>query len=155
MRFSLRWVFAFMALVAIAATALTNANAFWHGATTLLMVFLLTAAIAAAVYGNPAARPFWFGFALFGWVAVALCVPVPDNLAPLNPFTVMAHETWLWVIRGAITGRDQNGFPVINGTPSPDRWHYVPTFYRLAAIVSGLVGGLTTLAIARRASRIR
>jgi lysylphosphatidylglycerol synthetase-like protein (DUF2156 family) len=66
MRFSLRWLLATVAFVAVSLVALLNATNEWRSAFENASLFALLVATAAAVYSAGERRAFCVGFVLFG-----------------------------------------------------------------------------------------
>lgn len=71
-QFSLRSLFALTALMAVGLTALKFSTHGWAIAMTTITAALLLFAILQAIHGRDCARPFWSGFAIFGWGYMAL-----------------------------------------------------------------------------------
>jgi hypothetical protein len=70
LQFSLRNLLVAVAFVAIAVTALLNANLWWTGGIWLLTIGLLVIAILAAIIRRGERQAFWMGFAIVGWLCI-------------------------------------------------------------------------------------
>jgi hypothetical protein len=68
LRFSIRQLFVWTALVALACVALRNASPIWVASLLSLTLLVLTVAVPLAIFRNERSRAFWIGFALFGWI---------------------------------------------------------------------------------------
>ena len=68
MRFSLRWLFVAILLIAVSVVALLNANAYWAGAARSTMFLILPLSMVIALASGGVARLFWIGFAIVGAV---------------------------------------------------------------------------------------
>jgi len=66
-RFSLRWLFGFVALVGLAIVALKNANEAWWSLGVTIVLLVLSVATVGAVTSLHERRAFWIGCAIFGW----------------------------------------------------------------------------------------
>jgi hypothetical protein len=71
-QFSIRGLLWAVTFLAVGIAALINANGLWQGAIWGLVLYGLTAAILLAVYRREQTRAFWLGFAVFGWLYLAL-----------------------------------------------------------------------------------
>lgn len=67
LRFSLRQLLSWTAVVALACVALRGASATWVAAVFGMVLLALTAAVPLAIFRTGTLRAFWLGFALFGW----------------------------------------------------------------------------------------
>ena len=65
--FSLRTLMAGVLLASVGFAALHSASVVSYRVAYTLTTLMLLIAIVAARYGRPSSRPFWFGFAVFGW----------------------------------------------------------------------------------------
>jgi hypothetical protein len=68
MRFTLRWLFIVILLIAISVVALLNANTYWAGAARTTMFLILPLSVVIALASGGTTRLFWFGFAIVGAV---------------------------------------------------------------------------------------
>ena len=71
-RFPIAGLMLAVLVVALGLAALRNATEIWAGATFLLTCAVLTLAIVGVVCRDRSERPWWIGFALFGWGYLAL-----------------------------------------------------------------------------------
>jgi hypothetical protein len=71
-QFSIRGLLWAVTVLAVGIAALINANVLWQGAIWGLVLYGLTAAILLAVYRREQARAYWLGFAVFGWMYLAV-----------------------------------------------------------------------------------
>jgi hypothetical protein len=68
MRFSLRWLFITILIIALCIVPLLNANIYWANAAERCRLLLLSFTIVAAIYARGSARAFWIGASVFGWI---------------------------------------------------------------------------------------
>lgn len=66
-RFSLAGLMGVTAVVATGCAALRFANALWASVVFTLAFAMLLLAPVGGLIGQPVVRPFWTGFAVFGW----------------------------------------------------------------------------------------
>lgn len=66
-RFSLRWLLAFIAFVAVALVSLRYASTPLSAGLSIARIALLMVAIIGVVYRQERQRAFWFGCCVFGW----------------------------------------------------------------------------------------
>ena len=66
-RFSIRALLATLALVGIAAAALSNASPFVAALTTSSVIVVLLVSVLAGINLQDSSRAFWLGFAICGW----------------------------------------------------------------------------------------
>jgi len=87
-RFSLRWVFAAVAFIAVVTAALTDGSPRWAALIALTSVFALLASLLGVIYRREELRSFWVGFALFGWTFLLLSLETAglNEAAPTNEF---------------------------------------------------------------------
>lgn len=82
-QFSIRGLLAAVTILAVGIAALLNANGVWQGAMWGLALYALTAAVLLVVYRREEARAYWLGFAIFGWMYLAVfltsLVPTPSQ----------------------------------------------------------------------------
>lgn len=67
MRVSLQMLMAFISLASFVCLALLQPTLYSQSIVATSVLLCLTASIIFAVYGSMDRRPFWFGFAVFGW----------------------------------------------------------------------------------------
>lgn len=70
--FSLKWLLAAVAFVALACVALLHASPLWGACAYAVALLLMLAAPVCVFYRREARRAFWVGFAVFGWGFFAL-----------------------------------------------------------------------------------
>ena len=80
MQFSLRHLLVSVAFVAVACTALLNANPWWVRGSWLVGVGLLFGAVVQALFRRGQRRAFWTGFAIAGWLCVVAGTNAFDGL---------------------------------------------------------------------------
>ena len=68
MRFSLRWLFVAVLLIAVSVVALLNASPYWVRGLRIAFLVFLTLAVIGGAFTKGAARAFWIGFAIAGWI---------------------------------------------------------------------------------------
>lgn len=71
LQFSLRHLLIAVAFVAVACTALLNANVWWVGGIWLITIGALVVGVLAAVFRRGERQAFWIGFAIVGWLCIA------------------------------------------------------------------------------------
>jgi hypothetical protein len=71
-QFSVRQLLIAVAFVAIGAAALRNANSSWMCAWWGVLPLMLAVAILLAIFRRGQSQAFWVGFALFGWLYLAV-----------------------------------------------------------------------------------
>jgi hypothetical protein len=64
----------FMAIVGVGCVALLNSSRFWAGGMMAAVVVSLMGATLLAIGSQRAARSYWVGFALSGWLYLLLCI---------------------------------------------------------------------------------
>ena len=80
MQFSLRHLLVSVAFVAVACTALLNANPWWVRGSWLVAVGLLFGAVVQALFRRGQRRAFWTGFAIAGWLCIVAGTNAFDGL---------------------------------------------------------------------------
>ena len=160
-RFSLRWLFGSISLIAIGCGLLVYARpltAYTCFAATLLVLF---SAIPLSVYRSGARRAFWFGFALFGLGYLGLmCGPweAPDvqsraEVREWLPPTKLLRLAYDWVPTKTVTGTPGGmgrgffgqfgggaGGPMVT-VPITDWSDFVIVGHSLWAIIIAVLGG--------------
>jgi hypothetical protein len=71
-QFSIRGLLVAVTFLAVGIAALINANGIWLGLSWGLVLYALTAAVLLVGYRRNEPRAFWLGFAVFGWLYLAL-----------------------------------------------------------------------------------
>ena len=66
-RFSLRWLLALVAFVAVGIASLRYASVLISGTLAIAWLLILTVAALGVVYGDERRRAFWLGCCLLGW----------------------------------------------------------------------------------------
>jgi len=90
-QFSLRSLFLGVTLVALGLCALKVATQGWVIAVTAVCAFFLLFALIQAVHGLDSTRPFWCGFAIFGWGYVVMLYVLGPILNNGSPETLGSH----------------------------------------------------------------
>jgi hypothetical protein len=97
-RISLRSLFFGVAAVAMAITALRNANQWWaYLVATSVLVLLFYASLRVALWGR--GETFWLGFAVVGWLWLTvgtfsfIGTPSSNGNLPIRPLFRFLHET--------------------------------------------------------------
>lgn len=79
MRISLRQLMLAIGFLSIGLTGLVYASIWWASSLLTVCLIVLTASLLARHYGTADQRPFWSGFAIFGWGYLLLVfAPVAD-----------------------------------------------------------------------------
>jgi len=73
-RFTLKHLLLTIALVAVGLVALRNASAPWIGALFGIASFVLATAVLLVVFRRGPRQAYWIGFAMFGWLYMALLI---------------------------------------------------------------------------------
>lgn len=90
MRFSLRWLFGFVLLAAVASASLVYASWPISDALGAVLGFFLIGAVIGAAYGRAGIRAFCGGCAIAGW-AYLVCLWLPKGpIDPSSPFPTLA-----------------------------------------------------------------
>jgi hypothetical protein len=71
-----------VAVAGLGFAAIRSGADYWASAFSLGTLVLLLVSVLSARYGRRTAKPFWFGFALFGWASYLLALGHP--LVPVN-----------------------------------------------------------------------
>jgi hypothetical protein len=74
LRYSIRQLLVFMAFVGVGCVALLNSSRIWAAGMMAAVVVSLTAATVLAIFSQRAARSYWIGFALSGWLYLLFCI---------------------------------------------------------------------------------
>src|SRR5688572_18840254 len=84
-RFTLKHLFLWTAIIAVACVALRNANGLWAAVLLGLACLAMAAAILLVIFRQDAGRAYWIGFATFGWLYLLL-VLFGWNIDPTNRY---------------------------------------------------------------------
>ena len=138
-RFSLKWLFVAVAVVALATVAVQNGNVFWAAALSFVVYLLLGMALCVSVL-SPRRRPFAIGFAAFGLVqCLSLGFSGRPNRYIDHPTVILA--TYL---TGILTSNDADPtqwWGVSWITVEVDVPWVLPLSHLLWVLVLGLLGG--------------
>ena len=151
MRFSLRWLFVAILLIAISLVALLNANEYWISASRVALVVLLPLTIVGGIFSKGRKRAFWFGFAIVGWT-VFLSAGLNDY-PPFNEARSEKALQWLHslIVRpepvslegwNRITGARLTGTGTID-VPAFSSFKVV--FHCVATLLVGVLGGYAAM----------
>ena len=104
-RFTLKHLLLATAAIALGLVALRHASGAWTAALLAIAQFVLAAAILLVVFRRGAARAFWLGFAVFGWLYLLLLIiswlgHSPGTETPLQPYylatTRLSNACYHW-----------------------------------------------------------
>jgi hypothetical protein len=139
-RYSLKWLLGTVAVIALWAAAVANANAWWVAFASIFnAVALMYASLRIAFAGRRA--PFWVGFALVGWVWIA---------TPLRESIPVAAGRF-YVAKSIVGLPTATGIPVAINFPDPRARRLQPTDQVLSSILLLLIrvgGGVAATVIA-------
>src|SRR5262245_53972275 len=74
LRYSIRQLLVFMAFFGVGCVALLNSSRIWAAGMMAAVVVSLTVATLLAISSQRAARNYWIGFALSGWLYLLFCI---------------------------------------------------------------------------------
>jgi hypothetical protein len=164
MRFSLRWLFAVVAIAAIFAAALSHPTPTWDAITFNVTIALLVVATLIALSTNPK-RPFWIAASFVGWAHLILdSFPFTVHSPSSKIFTRrLSYEIWaLWhrdtylALLDFVTSRDAHDalfFPLqLQGTSlhSDDIINMLDIMQCFFTLVVAAVAGVITSMLLRR-----
>ena len=122
-QFSLRHLLVAVAVVAVACTALLNANPWWVRGSWLVTIGLLFAAVLQAIFRRGERRAFWTGFAIAGWLCVIAGTSTIDGLRIVRQLPERALEALYARLPDALRMPyidEQTGRPVDGGAVLPN-----------------------------------
>ena len=127
LQFSLRHLLVAVASIAVACTALLNANVWWVGGIWLCTIGLLVLALLAAIFRRGERQAFWVGFAIAGW----LCIVAGSDWFPGLAGARKLPEQAMQFLHEKLPDRlrvpyidEQTGQPVDDAVPQQPRWSY-------------------------------
>jgi len=105
LRFSIRHLLLWTAVIALGCVALRSASASWVAAMLALVLVVLATAALLAVFRQGADRAQWIGFGVFGWLNLLLLTvgwfgasSDPNSLAnPLRPYNLATTKLTIWL----------------------------------------------------------
>jgi hypothetical protein len=138
MRFSLRWLFVAILLIAVSVVALLNANLSWANAAERARLLLFSVTIIGAIYSRASTRAFWIGAIVFGWIQMKPPVQQIDDrlLTFAHSLIVQEHVT-------VIDGR-----PSINWLPKHE--YFVAVGDCVQSVFVACLGGVLAMWFHRR-----
>jgi hypothetical protein len=143
MRVSLKALMAIISFALFVCVALTQPTVYSQSIVATSVLICLTASVVFAVYAPVNRRPFWFGFAVFGW---SFLLAQTSLAHPGRLFWLGADDAILWL------GRLIHGNKMIYG----ELWHlrfehiddvkvlahsFEATAYYASSIIVALLGG--------------
>lgn len=145
-RFSLMNVFAAVALLAIASAALVRPSLFWARLVWSLAIVVLVSSVLCCIYRQQT-RPFWAGFATFGWGHMVLSLaPWFDHYTGRLLFTRQ-----ILINMGDLLGQDNRYISIIWSSPvGTTAFAFLIIGQSLLTLVVALLGGWIGRAIGRR-----
>ena len=151
-RFSIRHLLIWTAAIALACVALRSSSDAWSGFVHAIALASLGTAILLVTYRNGADRAFWFGFAVSGWLYVAILMygwllPKESSyLVPIEPkqlftsqISAVAYE-WSYPFLAPRTAR-YGGIPTSTGFIGPIKHEFLNTAHAFWTLLLAACGG--------------
>jgi hypothetical protein len=135
-QFSIRSLFVGVTILSVGIAALLNANRWWEAVMWGGTIFVLALAILLPIYRQQEQRAFWLGFAVFGWIYLAILVyswtpGAKEQVARSDPFAQSSLLTTR-LSKGAYNSllpesKKQPSVPMMNGNGSAPMTVYFGT----------------------------
>lgn len=150
-RFSLKWMLAGVAAVALGTVALLYASPLTYAITLGFALLLLLSAPLGVIYRTGARRAFWVGFTVFGWCyLLALIAGASTSRTSFRGLPSHALQEYVYARVPMRIDSEEASPPVLNVRPVgrlftftlPSEVHFRRVFHSLFIILWAVLGGL-------------
>jgi hypothetical protein len=150
LRFSLRWLFIFVAFVAVGLVSLRYASFLISGCLSVVWLLFLMVSILGAIYRREQRRAFWVGCCVFGWCFAASGTVSGDKTTALDQAIQSVYEKIQWNTRAdsaTVQAHFQSGGRTVMGGPTnivyfPREAPFKKAAETLVGFVVAFIGGV-------------